>query len=68
MDNFDLEDFLRKLDAGSFDPALHDAIQKLTEPQLGQLAATLMKRELKRRANITATRDPKSRSSSEILF
>jgi len=62
MDNFNLDDFLAKLDTGFFDSTLEDAIGKLTRPQLEQLATTLMKRDLKHKAKLAEASDSRSRS------
>ena len=44
MNGFDANDFARRLQAGEFDNALNDTIEKLTTEQLREIALLVFKR------------------------
>ena len=44
MENFDAEDFVRKLTSGELDGKLHEEFKKLTYDQLEQVAVSMAQR------------------------
>ena len=47
-----LDDFLRRLDAGDFDGDLHIELKKFSKEQLSELAAILLKRSAEPRSRV----------------